>query len=92
MKNLITTIFVLASLNLYSQKINGLGNTVEVKSGPIMMLGGGAFMTMGLLTRPIMEAGSTTDKKPFYKQVRNLPIITGAAIFTVGIGFTIGGR
>ena len=58
--------------------------------GPGMMIGGATFVVAGLLTPPMMIAGSTTQKQPVYKQPRMLPIASGALIFTIGAGITLG--
>jgi hypothetical protein len=67
-------------------------NQSEIRKGPIMLAGGAAFMLAGLLTPPTMVGGSTTQKLPVYKQVRMLPIVSGALVFTIGLGITVGGN
>jgi hypothetical protein len=57
-----------------------------------MLAGGAVFMLAGLLTPPTMVGGSTTQKEPIYKQVRMLPIVSGAVVFTIGLGITVGGN
>lgn len=55
-----------------------------------MLLGGGAFMTAGLLTSPTYVGGSTTERKPFFQQPGMLPIVSGALLMTGGIVITLG--
>lgn len=56
-----------------------------------MMLGGAVLTTAGLLTPPLMVGGSTTQKQPFYKQGgRAAAIVSGALVFTIGVGVSIG--
>jgi hypothetical protein len=57
-----------------------------------MIIGGLVLTTAGLLTPPLMVGGSTTQKQPFYKQVRMLPIISGTLVFTIGLGVTVSGN
>jgi hypothetical protein len=64
----------------------------DVRIGPAMMLGGASFVVAGLLTPPTMVGWSTTEKQPFYKQIRMLPILTGTIVFTIGAGNTLGGN
>lgn len=64
----------------------------DTRMGPAMMVGGAAFVVAGLLTPPTMVGWSTTEKQPFYKQIRMLPILTGAIVFTIGTGHTLGGN
>jgi len=63
----------------------------EIRTGPVVMVGGAAFILAGLLTTPTME-GSSTKRNPFYKQVRNLPILTGSIVLTFGLAITISGN
>jgi hypothetical protein len=61
--------------------------------GPALLIGGASFIAAGLLAQPVMEGGSTTEKKaPIHQLHRILPIVSGSAVFVVGIGFTLGGR
>lgn len=78
-------------LNLSNGK-NILDNSSNVRVGPIVMLGGASFIVAGMLTPPIMVGGSTTQKQPFYKQVRTLPILTGCIVMTFGIGVSLTGN
>lgn len=64
----------------------------DMRIGPAMMIGGTAFVVAGLLTPPTMVGWSTTQKQPFYKQIRMLPILTGTIVFTIGAGNTLGGN
>jgi len=64
----------------------------DMRIGPAMMVGGTAFIIAGLLTPPTMVGWSTTEKQPFYKQIRMLPILSGAIVFTIGAGHTLGGN
>lgn len=64
----------------------------DVRIGPAMMLGGASFVVAGLLTPPTMVGWSTTEKQPFYKQIRMLPILTGTIVFTIGAGNALGGN
>jgi hypothetical protein len=57
-----------------------------------MLIGGASFILAGVLTPPTMVAGSTTQKKPVYQQVRMLPIVTGSFVFIIGAGFSLGGH
>ena len=60
--------------------------------GPAMLLGGATFIAAGLLVPPVMEGGSTTQKKaPIHQLHRILPIVSGSAIIVVGFSFGIGG-
>ena len=102
MKKILTILSLMLCLNVFSQiapprQIVNLNlplpsNQPEIRKGPIMMLGGASFMIAGLLTPPVMVGGSTTQKEPVYKQVRMLPIISGAIVMTIGVGITIGGN
>lgn len=76
-------------LNLQYKKYS---SQPEIRTGPMVMVGGAAFILAGLLTPPVMEGGSSTIKKPFYKQIRNLPILTGGIVLTVGLAITISGN
>lgn len=67
-------------------------NQSNMRVGPAMLIGGTSFILAGALTPPTMAAGSTTQKKPFYQQVRMLPIVTGSFVFIIGTGFTLGGN
>ena len=64
----------------------------DTRIGPAMMLGGASFVVAGLLTPPTMVGWSTTQKQPFYKQIRMLPILTGTVVLTIGIGNALGGN
>jgi len=79
------------NLHLESQS-KSYGFEPEVRSGPGIILGGASFIVAGLLTTPTMVGGSTTERKPFYKQVRNLPILIGSITLTTGIVITITGN
>jgi len=102
MKKILTILSLMLCLNVFSQiapprQIVNLNlplpsNQPEIRKGPIMMLGGASFMVAGILTPPVMVGGSTTQKEPVYKQVRMLPIISGAIVMTIGVGITIGGN
>jgi len=66
--------------------------TPTLRAGTGMIIGGLVLTTAGLLTPPLMVGGSTTQKQPFYKQVRMLPIISGTLVFTIGLGVTVSGN
>jgi hypothetical protein len=67
-------------------------HTPTLRVGTGMIIGGLVLTTAGLLTPPLMVGGSTTQKQPFYKQVRMLPIISGTLVFTIGLGVTVSGN
>ena len=67
-------------------------SSTDVRLGPTMMLGGASFIVAGLLTPPTMVGWSTTQKQPFYKQIRMLPVLTGTIVLTIGIGNALGGN
>ena len=104
MKKILTILSLMLSLNVFSQlapprqTINlNLpkpipSNDSDIRKGPILLVGGAAFMVAGFLTPPVMVGGSTTQKQPIYKQVKMLPIISGAVVFTIGLGMTAGGN
>jgi hypothetical protein len=104
MKKILTILSLMLCLNVLSQiapprqTINlNLpkpipSNQSDVRKGPIMLVGGAAFVVAGLLTPPLMVGSSTTQKEPIYKQVRMLPIVSGAIVFTIGLGVTVGGN
>lgn len=72
---------------------NILDRSNDVRSGPIMMLGGATFIAAGLLTTPTYVGGSTTEKKPFIQQGgRSFAIITGGIILSVGCVISISGN
>jgi len=67
-------------------------NAPTARTGPLMMIGGASFVAAGLLTSPF-TIGKTTTPKPFYQQgPRALAIVSGAFVFVVGVGITIGGN
>ena len=79
-------------LHLSNNK-NILDNSKYIPTGPLMVLGGAAFITAGALTTPFYVGGSTTQKKPFFQQgPRMLAILSGAGVMVVGVGFSLGGR
>ena len=104
MKLLITAILLIFSTFSFSQlapprkvvKLNlppvtSSNNTAVV--GPAMLLGGVSFIAAGLLAPPVMEGGSTTQKKaPIHQLHRILPIVSGSAVFVVGVGISLGER
>jgi hypothetical protein len=102
MKKLTTILSLMLCLNVFSQlapprqtinlNLPLPSNQPEIRKGPIMLAGGAVFMLAGLLTPPTMVGGSTTQKEPIYKQVRMLPIVSGAVVFTIGLGITVGGN
>ncbi len=104
MKKILTILSLMLCLNVFSQiapprqtvRLNLSkpipSNQPEIRKGPIMLAGGAAFVVAGLLTPPLMVGGSTTQKQPVYKQVRMLPIVSGAIVFTIGLGITMGGN
>jgi len=57
-----------------------------LKTGPALLLGGAAFITAGLLTRP-----TTFNGKGVHFSGKNACIISGTIIFVSGIVITIGG-
>lgn len=79
------------TINLNLPKPSPISNT-DARIGPGMMVGGAAFIVAGILTPPTMVGWSTTQKQPFYKQIRMLPILTGAIVFTIGAGNTMAGN
>ena len=99
MKQLILTLALVFSFGSYTQ-IAPPRKTITLNLpkpsppnmplGPGMMIGGATFVVAGILTPPMMIAGSTTKKQPVYKQPRMLPIVSGALIFTIGVGITLG--
>ena len=102
MKHLITILSLMMCLNVFSQ-IAPPRKTINlnlpqpayvptIRTGPMMMIGGATFIAAGLLTPPTMVAGTTNQKQPAYKQMRMLPILTGAIVMTIGVGITIGGN
>lgn len=104
MKKLTLTLALLLSTSAFSQiappKKSILLNlpkptpspSSDMRIGPAMMVGGAAFVMAGLLTPPTMIGTSTTQKQPFYKQIRMLPILTGTIVFTIGAGHSLGGN
>jgi hypothetical protein len=102
MKKILTILSLMLCLNLFSQiapprqkislNLPLPSNQPEIRKGPIMLVGGTTFILAGLLTPPLMVGGSTTQKQPVYKQVRMLPIVSGAIVFTIGLGITMGGN
>lgn len=67
-------------------------NEPGMKAGPMVMVGGATFIVAGLATVPTYVGGSTTEKKPFYAQVRNLPILVGSLLLSTGLVITITGH
>ena len=102
MKKLTLTLALLLSTSAFSQiappkksillNLPKPSSVPDTRMGPAMMVGGAAFVVAGLLTPPTMVGWSTTEKQPFYKQIRMLPILTGAIVFTIGTGHTLGGN
>lgn len=104
MKKLILAVFLSLSSLTFSQiapprqKINLLlpkpsSQTSNFPVGPGMMIGGTALFLAGALTPPLMVGGSTTQKQPFYKQGgRAAAMVSGALVFTIGVGVTIGNQ
>ena len=103
MKKILTILSLMLCLNVFSQlapprqTINlnlpkSAPSQSDVRKGPMMLIGGAAFIAAGLLTPPVMVGGSTTQKQPFYKQPKMLPILSGTIIFTIGLGMTVGGN
>lgn len=100
MKNLILTLVLLLSFFSFGQiapprnrivlNLPPVNKVPTFPIGPGMMLGGAILTTAGLLTPPLMVGGSTTQKQPFYKQgVRAAAIVSGALVFTIGVGVTL---
>ncbi len=80
------------TINLHLNKSNILDNSRTIPTGPLMLLGGAAFIAAGALTPPIMVAGSTTEKKPFFQQgARAAAIISGCVVLTGGVVISLGG-
>ena len=80
------------NLNLTSGK-NILDNSRDARIGPLLMLGGAAFITAGALTTPIYVGGSTTEKQPFFKQGgKSLAILTGGLVLSIGCVISITGN
>lgn len=104
MKNIVLVLFLIISSLTFSQiapprqKINLLlptpsSQTSNFPVGPGMMIGGTALFIAGALTPPLMVGGSTTQKQPFYKQGgRAAAMVSGALVFTIGVGVTIGNQ
>ena len=103
MKTLITLVLLTISTISFSQlapprqaiKLNlpplSTGNENVAMRGPVLMLGGAAFIAAGLLTPPVMEGGSTTVKKsPINQLQRILPIVSGSGLFVVGVAVSLG--
>ena len=98
MKTIILTLTLIFSTGVFSQ-IAPPRKTITLNLpsspspnmpiGPGMMIGGATFVVAGLLTPSVMVAGSTTQKQPAYKQPKMLPIISGALVFTIGVGITL---
>ena len=65
---------------------------VEYRTGPWMMFGGACLSTAGLVSYTVHKGGSTTQKGDLIRQQRLLPIISGVAVFSVGVVYTIKGR
>lgn len=103
MKKLLLFLFLICSITSYSQlappkqqiRLNLPPLMVQESRFPVgvgMMMGGAVLTTAGLLTPPLMVGGSTTQKQPFYKQGgRAAAIVSGALVFTIGVGVSIGG-
>jgi len=79
-------------IDLHLPQTQNYGYENTMRTGPAVMLGGASFIVAGLLTPPTYVSGSTTEKKPFYKQIRNLPILAGSIIFSTGLVITITGN
>ena len=79
-------------IDLHLPTVQKYGYEGTIKTGPAVMIGGAAFIVAGLLTPPTYVAGSTTEKKPFYQQIRNLPLLTGSLVFTTGFVITLTGN
>ena len=103
MKKILTILSLMLCLNVFSQiapprqTINlnlpkPVPSQPNVRKGPLMLIGGATFIAAGLLTPPVMVGGSTTQKQPFYKQPKMLPIASGSIIFTIGLGLTVSGN
>jgi hypothetical protein len=75
--------------NTFSKSRSSYGES-NFPIGPAMMIGGGAFITAGLLTPSTYVGGSTTEKKPFFQQPKMLPIVTGALFMCSGVVISIG--
>jgi hypothetical protein len=65
---------------------------VEYRTGPWMMFGGLVFDLAGLLTYRTMQGGSTSQQAKAIYQPYLLPVISGNAVLSVGIVYTIKGR
>lgn len=103
MKKILLIILLLLSVTICYSQIAPPKQQIKLNLPPIsaqqsrfpmgvgMMLGGAVLTTAGLLTPPLMVGGSTTQKQPFYKQGgRAAAIVSGALVFTIGVGVTIG--
>lgn len=102
MKKIILSLALLLSTSAFSQiappkqrillNLPVPSNAPQARTGPLMMIGGASFIAAGLITSPF-TIGKTTTPKPFYQQgPRALAIVSGAIVFTVGVGITIGGN
>ena len=94
MKKIILTLALALSTVAFSQKRPDpkFSHMVEVKTGPWMMFGGACFSTAGLVSYTVHKGGSTTQKSSIEYQQRLLPVISGVAVFSVGVVYTIKGK
>lgn len=107
MKKVILTLALAISTSAFSQlapptqkfnlHLSNGGNILsrgkDVRVGPIMMLGGTAFIVAGALTVPTYVGGSTTEKKPFFKQGgRSLAILSGGLVLSIGCVVSLSGN
>ena len=64
----------------------------EYRTGPWMIFGGVAFNIAGLVTYRTMQGGSTSQQAKAVYQPYLLPVISGNAVLSVGVVYTIKGR
>ena len=94
MKKIVLSLALALSASAFSQKRPDpkFSHMVEVKSGPWMMFGGACFSTAGLVSYTVHKGGSTTQKGDLIYQQRLLPVVSGIAVFSVGVVYTIKGK
>ena len=103
MKNLLFALMLLLSFNSFSQlaapapKINlnlpvttSYGNNESRFTRPAMLLGGTTFIVAGLLAPPVMEGGSTTQKKSWQHQMHKIaPIASGCVVLVMAVAIPL---
>lgn len=104
MKKLLFTLMLLLSFNSFSQlaapapkRINlnlpvtpSYGNSDSRFVRPAMLLGGTTFIVAGLITPPVMEGGSTTQKKSWQHQMHKIaPIASGCVVLVMAVAIPL---